>query len=113
MVLALFHGEYEWQDPKSDDEMYAKFYVKQQLLSAISAMFAIKLYSCIKILSSRLKSHRKLKIITLYNELKMCNNFSVRVTYIDKDGKRTEVKGKVGDNVLYLAHRYGIEMEGF
>lgn len=44
MVLALFHGEYEWQDPKSDDEMYAKFYVKQQLLSAISAMFAIKLY---------------------------------------------------------------------
>ncbi|XP_014091355.1 adrenodoxin-like protein 1, mitochondrial [Bactrocera oleae] len=53
----LFHGEYEWQDPKSDDEI-------------------------------------------------------VRVTYIDKDGKRTEVKGKVGDNVLYLAHRYGIEMEG-
>ncbi|XP_039963287.1 adrenodoxin-like protein 1, mitochondrial [Bactrocera neohumeralis] len=53
----LLHGEYEWQDPKSDDEI-------------------------------------------------------VRVTYIDKDGKRTEVKGKVGDNVLYLAHRYGIEMEG-
>lgn len=22
------------------------------------------------------------------------------------------VRGKVGDNVLYLAHRYGIEMEG-
>nr|CAD7196853.1 unnamed protein product [Timema douglasi]CAD7392325.1 unnamed protein product [Timema cristinae]CAD7574294.1 unnamed protein product [Timema californicum] len=38
--------------------------------------------------------------------------FSVRITYIDKDGKRTEVKGKVGDNVLYLAHRYGVEMEG-
>ncbi|XP_053952713.1 adrenodoxin-like protein 1, mitochondrial [Anastrepha ludens] len=53
----LLHGEYEWQDPKSDDEI-------------------------------------------------------VHVTYIDKDGKRTEVKGKVGDNVLYLAHRHGIEMEG-
>nr|CAD7432602.1 unnamed protein product [Timema monikensis] len=39
-------------------------------------------------------------------------NVPVRITYIDKDGKRTEVKGKVGDNVLYLAHRYGVEMEG-
>ncbi|XP_026809687.1 adrenodoxin-like protein, mitochondrial [Rhopalosiphum maidis] len=29
----------------------------------------------------------------------------VRVAFIDRDGKRTEVKGKVGDNVLYLAHR--------
>ncbi|XP_046809013.1 adrenodoxin-like protein 1, mitochondrial [Lucilia cuprina] len=51
------HGEYEWQDPKSADEI-------------------------------------------------------VRVTYVDKNGKRTEVKGKIGDNVLYLAHRYEIEMEG-
>lgn len=31
---------------------------------------------------------------------------------MDKDGKRTKVQGKVGDNVLYLAHRHGIEMEG-
>ncbi|XP_017465851.1 PREDICTED: adrenodoxin-like protein, mitochondrial [Rhagoletis zephyria] len=53
----MLHGEYEWQDPKSKDEI-------------------------------------------------------VNVTYIDKDGNRTEVKGKVGDNVLYLAHRHGIEMEG-
>ncbi|XP_029036255.1 adrenodoxin-like protein 1, mitochondrial isoform X2 [Osmia bicornis bicornis] len=36
----------------------------------------------------------------------------VNVTFIDKTGKRIPVKGKVGDNVLYLAHRYGIEMEG-
>lgn len=46
----LQHGEYEWQDPKSEDEI-------------------------------------------------------VRVVFVDKDGKRTEVKGKIGDNVLYLAHR--------
>lgn len=46
----LWHGEYEWQDPKSENEV-------------------------------------------------------VRVVFIDKDGKRTEVRGKVGDNVLYLAHR--------
>ncbi|XP_046404019.1 adrenodoxin-like protein 1, mitochondrial [Ischnura elegans] len=53
----LRHGDYEWQDPKSEDEV-------------------------------------------------------VHVTYIDKDGKRTKVRGKVGDNALYLAHRHGIEMEG-
>ncbi|XP_045507757.1 adrenodoxin-like protein 1, mitochondrial [Colias croceus] len=53
----LRHGEYEWQDPKSEDEV-------------------------------------------------------VNVVYVDKDGKKTKVRGKVGDNVLYLAHRYGIEMEG-
>ena len=32
--------------------------------------------------------------------------------FVDRDGERHEIKGKVGDNVLYLAHRYGIEMEG-
>lgn len=36
----------------------------------------------------------------------------VNVTFVDKDGERHQVRGKVGDNVLYLAHRYGIEMEG-
>lgn len=40
------------------------------------------------------------------------SSFRVNVTYIDKNGKSTDVKGKVGDNVLYLAHRHGIEMEG-
>jgi len=36
----------------------------------------------------------------------------VNVTFIDRDGNPTPVKGKIGDNLLYLAHRYGIEMEG-
>ena len=36
----------------------------------------------------------------------------VNITYTDKFGKATKVRGKVGDNVLYLAHRHGIEMEG-
>lgn len=53
----LRHGEYEWQDPKSEDEV-------------------------------------------------------VNIVYIDKDGNKTNVRGKVGDNALYLAHRYGVEMEG-
>ena len=36
----------------------------------------------------------------------------VNVTFIDKYGKKTPVKGKIGDNVLYLAHRHQVEMEG-
>ncbi|XP_059472782.1 adrenodoxin-like protein 1, mitochondrial [Neocloeon triangulifer] len=36
----------------------------------------------------------------------------VNVTYIDKNGKEFPIKGKVGDNVMYLAHKHGIEMEG-
>lgn len=53
----FFHGEFEWQDPKSEDEV-------------------------------------------------------VNVTYVDKDGKKKCVRGKVGDNLMYLAHRHEIEMEG-
>ncbi|XP_011636244.1 adrenodoxin-like protein, mitochondrial [Pogonomyrmex barbatus] len=37
---------------------------------------------------------------------------TVNVTFIDKTGKKFRTKGKVGDNVLFLAHKYGIEMEG-
>lgn len=36
----------------------------------------------------------------------------MNVTFIDKSGKTTKVRGKIGDNVLYLAHRYEVEMEG-
>lgn len=54
---SLSHGEYEWKDPETEDEV-------------------------------------------------------VNITYIDKDGNKIPVRGKVGDNVLYLAHRHGIEMEG-
>lgn len=32
-------------------------------------------------------------------------NDVVYVTFINKNGKHIKVKGKVGDNVLYLAHR--------
>jgi ferredoxin len=36
----------------------------------------------------------------------------VNVTVVKKDGTPFHIRGKVGDNLLYLAHRYGIEMEG-
>ena len=38
--------------------------------------------------------------------------FSVNITFIDKQGNRHPIRGKVGDNVLYLAHRYEVELEG-
>ena len=36
----------------------------------------------------------------------------VNVVYIDRQGKRHNIRAKVGDNVMYLAHRYNIELEG-
>ncbi|TNM86027.1 hypothetical protein fugu_008298 [Takifugu bimaculatus] len=36
----------------------------------------------------------------------------VNVVYVDRSGQRIPVKAKVGDNVLYLAHKHGIELEG-
>jgi hypothetical protein len=31
---------------------------------------------------------------------------------VNREGKEIPVRGKVGDNLLYLCHRYDIEMEG-
>lgn len=56
-TVSSCHGDYEWQDPKSEEEV-------------------------------------------------------VNITYIDRNGNKIPVKGKVGDNVLYLAHRYEIDLEG-
>ncbi|XP_061572460.1 ferredoxin-2, mitochondrial [Cololabis saira] len=36
----------------------------------------------------------------------------VNVVYVDRSGKRIPVKAKVGDNVMYLAHKHGIDLEG-
>jgi hypothetical protein len=38
--------------------------------------------------------------------------YRVNVIYIDKDGKKHPVRGKVGDNLMYLAHKNEVEMEG-
>ncbi|XP_047500445.1 adrenodoxin-like protein 1, mitochondrial isoform X2 [Penaeus chinensis] len=55
--MVSYHGSYEYQDPKSEEEV-------------------------------------------------------VNVTFIDRSGNKVPVRGKIGDNILYLAHRYGIELEG-
>nr|XP_019939943.1 PREDICTED: ferredoxin-2, mitochondrial [Paralichthys olivaceus] len=36
----------------------------------------------------------------------------VNVVYINRSGQKIPVRAKVGDNVLYLAHKHGIELEG-
>uniref|UniRef100_A0A1A8EY62 Ferredoxin-2, mitochondrial n=2 Tax=Nothobranchius korthausae TaxID=1143690 RepID=A0A1A8EY62_9TELE len=36
----------------------------------------------------------------------------VNIVFIDRSGRRIPVKGKTGDNVLFLAHKHGIELEG-
>ncbi|KAK3089197.1 hypothetical protein FSP39_001664 [Pinctada imbricata] len=38
--------------------------------------------------------------------------YRVNIAFILKDGTKKHIKGKVGDNAMYLAHRYEIEMEG-
>ncbi|XP_033103554.1 adrenodoxin-like protein 1, mitochondrial [Anneissia japonica] len=36
----------------------------------------------------------------------------VNIVYIDRDGDQIPVQGKIGDNVMYLSHRHGVEIEG-
>ncbi|XP_055912613.1 adrenodoxin-like protein 1, mitochondrial [Eupeodes corollae] len=72
--------------------------------------------------SQNIKRHQPLKL--LHTSKYLCHGGDyeskdpksedevVNITYVDKDGKRTPVRGKIGDNIMYLAHRYGVEMEG-
>ncbi|XP_036702560.1 ferredoxin-2, mitochondrial isoform X2 [Balaenoptera musculus] len=36
----------------------------------------------------------------------------VNVVFVDRSGQRIPVSGRVGDNVLYLAQRHGVDLEG-
>lgn len=38
--------------------------------------------------------------------------FRVNITFIDRNNEKRPVRGKVGDNVLYLAHRFEVDLEG-
>lgn len=53
----LCHGDYEWEEPKSPDDI-------------------------------------------------------VNITYVDRDNIEHPIQGKIGDNVLFLAHRHDIDIEG-
>ncbi|CAL9700364.1 unnamed protein product [Knipowitschia caucasica] len=62
--------------------------------------------------------HRNLRTsISLYQSEEGNSNAEdphdvVNVVYIDRSGQRIPVKAKVGDNVLYLAHKNGVDLEG-
>lgn len=34
------------------------------------------------------------------------------MVFVDRSGKRIPVRGRVGDNVLHLAQRHGVDLEG-
>ncbi|NXN94958.1 FDX2 protein, partial [Rhinopomastus cyanomelas] len=36
----------------------------------------------------------------------------VNVVFVDREGRRAPVRGRVGDNLLHLAQRHGLELEG-
>nr|XP_021405084.1 ferredoxin-2, mitochondrial [Lonchura striata domestica] len=36
----------------------------------------------------------------------------VNVVFVDREGREVPVRGRVGDNVLHLAQRHGLELEG-
>ncbi|TGZ53916.1 Uncharacterized protein DBV15_11554 [Temnothorax longispinosus] len=61
---------------------------------------------------SRIKSTLYFMASMKYRILKQRLICRVNVTFTDKTGKKVKVKGKVGDNILYLAHRYEIDIEG-
>ncbi|RMB94826.1 hypothetical protein DUI87_28805 [Hirundo rustica rustica] len=37
---------------------------------------------------------------------------TVNVVFVDREGRQVPVRGRVGDNVLHLAQRHGLELEG-
>lgn len=41
-----------------------------------------------------------------------CGLFRIRVTYILRDGSKKDVEADIGDNVLELAHKHDIDLEG-
>lgn len=55
---------------------------------------------------------RFLHVMSNYNISLNTFSCSINVVFIDRSGERIPVKAKVGDSVLYLAHRYGISLEG-
>ena len=55
---------------------------------------------------------RYMREFPFYECLWFLSRFSVNVTYIDREGVAKPVRGKVGDNLMYLAHRHNIELEG-
>lgn len=63
-------------------------------------------------LQRKCKRHKYPNFKSFCSFITILYHFRVNVIYIDKNGKEIPIKGKIGDNLMYLAHRHGIEMEG-
>ena len=50
--------------------------------------------------------------LSLRNNEHPQSNESIKVTFVDRDGNHVTVTGNVGENLLSLAHRNNIDMEG-
>ncbi|XP_018377372.1 PREDICTED: adrenodoxin-like protein, mitochondrial [Trachymyrmex cornetzi] len=80
------------------------FYTKQRMCTPISHLIKLSNH---KIHTSKVMFHGEYEMQDPKTEADIVN-----VTFIDKTGKKVKIKGKVGDNVLYLAHRHEIDIEG-
>ncbi|XP_025026811.1 ferredoxin-2, mitochondrial isoform X3 [Python bivittatus] len=50
--------------------------------------------------------------VAFQTEDESCTAEVVNVVFIDRSGQKIPVQGKVGDDVLHLAQRHGIDLEG-
>ncbi|XP_015511097.1 adrenodoxin-like protein 1, mitochondrial [Neodiprion pinetum] len=85
--------------------LLSRFLVKRLLFS--SSYYRPKMFSQLDMHTTERLGHGEYEYQDPTSEDQVVN-----VVYITKHGERIPVRGKVGDNVLYLAHRHGIEMEG-
>ena len=61
--------------------------------------------------SSQLYSNKTIQIVLNLKPV-LVVVCSVNVVFIDRSGNRISVKAKVGDNILFLARKHGIDLEG-
>uniref|UniRef100_UPI00358DF783 ferredoxin-2, mitochondrial isoform X2 n=1 Tax=Myxine glutinosa TaxID=7769 RepID=UPI00358DF783 len=63
---------------------------------------------------SRTKLHESLALSTsdFVKEEPVCADEVVQVEFVTKEGEKVLVNGKVGDNVMYLAQKHGVDIEG-
>ncbi|ETN73344.1 hypothetical protein RB195_000906 [Necator americanus] len=86
-------------------------------MSRIPQLFRFSTFGCSSLLATNPKK-QALPITTLrhhgdfeYKDPKSEDEV-VNITYVLRDGTKKKTRAKVGDNVMYLAHRYNVELEG-
>uniref|UniRef100_UPI00358F1579 ferredoxin-2, mitochondrial isoform X3 n=1 Tax=Myxine glutinosa TaxID=7769 RepID=UPI00358F1579 len=57
-------------------------------------------------------SFKALSTSDFVKEEPVCADEVVQVEFVTKEGEKVLVNGKVGDNVMYLAQKHGVDIEG-